>query len=668
MAQLRSDPSGSTVALGGFAVDDAPAVGANTPVSGNGAGHRSPTPWPLAASHLLLPLAAVAIGTLAGVGQAWLGFVAPVVVAALGLVVARTVTRRTAAAVGVAGWFGVASLVATVVMLIASSRQWSLLAGLATVAAIGVGDAALWVGLAGRSRAAHVAALRDAWRGAFAPPRAVAAWIVGAGVGLPLLSLYAPMITDADSAWIVVSTDRVRDQGLHLLQQNQDVFLPHLVVGPLLRLGGYPAANAFAAISVIALLALASTLGQWLTRRAVGAFGAALMLLAMPEIVQRTDRLPMYAVMLICGYGGGWLIHRAMSDPPAPRWWAALGGVGLVAAYEAHSVGQLFLLIPFLLLILHPIRRVWKAFGITLLTMLACSVPRVVVNYSIGGFERFRSNYTDWLIQKGYLRAVNQDFWGQRVNGSPFDYLANVPSMSAKAFGALTMAIVVVLAVVAARSARVRTSVFCVASVVIYLLALTIASPGTYARYLTPLSLGMALVAAVGLARLVEGRRAQRTFGMVVLVGLAVIALVSVTTDARGHQQLVHRVQPERRALTALIADGDGVLGVRNHDLMWADADLHTEFSRTMTEQDFMTYLTWPSDEQVLRLMDRLGVEYVVLSPKSYIEFDYHETWLRKFFGKQDHHDRVRTSSSFCRVATTGGYELYRVGACPGSS
>ena len=103
--------------------------------------------------------------------------------------------------------------------------------------------------------------MRDAWRGAFAPPRAVAAWIVGAGVGLPLLALYAPMITDADSAWIVVSTDRVRDQGLHLLQQNQDVFLPHLVVGPLLRLGGYPAANAFAAISVIALLALASTLG-----------------------------------------------------------------------------------------------------------------------------------------------------------------------------------------------------------------------------------------------------------------------------------------------------------------------------------------------------------------------------------------------------------------------
>ena len=87
-----------------------------------------------------------------------------------------------------------------------------------------------------------------------------------------------------------------------------------------------------------------------------------------------------------------------------------------------------------------------------------------------------------------------------------------------------------------------------------------------------------------------------------------------------------------------------------------------------MTEQDFMTYLTWPSDEQVLRLMDRLGVEYIVLSPKSYIEFDYHQTWLRKFFDEQDHHDRVRTSSSFCRVATIGGYELYRVGACPGSS
>ena len=88
---------------------------------------------------------------------------------------------------------------------------------------------------------------------------------------------------------------------------------------------------------------------------------------------------------------------------------------------------------------------------------------------------------------------------------------------------------------------------------------------------------------------------------------------------------------------------------------MWADPELHTEFSRTMTERDFMTYLTWPSDEQVLRLMDRLGAEYIVLSPKSYIEFDYHQTWLRKFFDEDDHHDRVRTSSLFWRVATIGG-------------
>ena len=64
--------------------------------------------------------------------------------------------------------------------------------------------------------------------------------------------------------------------------------------------------------------------------------------------------------------------------------------------------------------------------------------------------------------------------------------------------------------------------------------------------------------------------------------------------------------------------------------------------------------------------MDRLDVEYIVLSPKSYVEFDYHQTWLRKFFDEEDHHDRVRTSPSFCRVATIGGYELYRVGPCPG--
>ena len=112
MAQLRSDPPvahGSSVALGWrSAVEDAPARGTTTPSSGNGAGPRSSRPWPLAASHLLLPLAAVALGVIAAVGHARLGLVAPIVVAALGLVVAlarhppRTL-RRSAWPAG-SGW------------------------------------------------------------------------------------------------------------------------------------------------------------------------------------------------------------------------------------------------------------------------------------------------------------------------------------------------------------------------------------------------------------------------------------------------------------------------------------------------------------------------------------------------------------------------------------
>ena len=386
----------------------------------------------------------------------------------------------------------------------------------------------------------------------------------------------------------------------------------------------------------------------------------------MPEIAARADRLPMYATMLICGYGGGWLIHRTMTDSPAPWWWAAIGGLGLVLAYEAHSVGQLFLLVPFLLLILNPFRRAWRALAVALATMVVASIPRVVVNYSIGGLDRFRSNYTDWLIQKGYLRAVNQDFWGQKVNGSPLDYFTNVPGMASKAFGWATVVVVVLLAIAAARRAQVRTTVFCVASVVIYLAALTIASPGTYARYLTPLSLGTALVAAVGTVALAGGGRWLRRLSVVAVAVLLALALYNVTVDARGHQALVRRTLPLRRELTSYLPPGAGVLGVRSHDLVWADPDLRVEFSRTMTEQEFVTFLTWPSDQQVLRLMDRLDAQYVVLNPYPDVEYRYHETWLSKFLHQHDHHGRIRSSKNFCNVANVGGYQLYRVGACAG--
>ena len=212
-----------------------------------------PVVWPPWVTHLMVPLCAVVLGALGAFLQDRAHVLGPVLLGVVALAALAVLRPRPAASAGVAGWFGTTALVSAGVIVVAGTRQWSFLAGLAVVAVVGLAYVVTWIVWQRAAGRPLDAVVRTLWNATFDPPRWIASWIIGAGIGLPLLALYAPMISDADSAWIVVSTNRVREQGMHLLQVNQDVFLPHLVIGPLVRWGGYPAANGFAVVSVIAL-------------------------------------------------------------------------------------------------------------------------------------------------------------------------------------------------------------------------------------------------------------------------------------------------------------------------------------------------------------------------------------------------------------------------------
>ena len=92
--------------------------------------------------------------------------------------------------------------------------------------------------------------------------------------------------------------------------------------------------------------------------------------------------------------------------------------------------------------------------------------------------------------------------------------------------------------------------------------------------------------------------------------------------------------------------------------------DVHALFARNMSEKDFVTYLTWPSDEQVYALMDRLGVEYVLLGPER-SEKTYYDIWVKPAYGREVRHpEHIRASPRLCPVTTYEAYTLYRYGPC----
>jgi hypothetical protein len=505
----------------------------------------------------------------------------------------------------------------------------------------------------------------DATKAFTLPTTGVAAAAIGAGVALPLVGSYAPVIGDPDSAWFVTSTQHVQRNGFDLLKETQDVFIPHLTIGPLLAFRGYQAAIPFMILTVIGLSALVGYLGYRLTNRGAGALAAASTLLLIPAIPERADRLPMYAAAFFFGYGAGWLLHRAMAQPDK-RWLPVAAGVGLVLSYESHGVGQIFVLVPFLLLMLHPWRQARRPFLITLGTMAVFSIPRLLVNLSVDGLSDLRTNYADFMVQD-YLTIVNRDFWEHNNDTSPLGYVTNLPSMTEDALGSRTMLLLLVLPIVlAALRSGWSARIFVGVSAVVFLAALAINSPATFGRYLAPLAVGLALVVAVGVVAMLKGGGEARLIGRIVLSVLTAAALFqlvdSVSEKVEQRNQLIVGPAPE---FAATIDDDRTVIGVRPHQILWTDPSVPTAYARTMTEEDWVTYLTWPDDDSVVEMMDRYDAGWVYVMPDSRLEVDYHTTWLEPTYGlSAEHVERINESDQFCLVKEVHGHLLYRRGEC----
>lgn len=596
------------------------------------------------------------------------GEVALVAAVVAGAVLARFTSRRaTAPWIGVTAWITACTVATVAILELGSTGRNRIALSLAMVAIGGLLVTAVWLRRALTQGATLATVWQQTTRILLAPTNSLAPSLVGAGMALPLVGSYGPHVTDPDSAWIVASTQESRDHGIGLIQETQDVLLPHLTIGPLLATGGYRVAVPFMIATMLGLVAVTAYLGQRISGHGAGAFVTAAGLLAMPSVVARVDRLPMYAATFAFAYGSAWLLHRAMSDPSRHRWFPVAAGVGFVLSYEAHNVGQIFLLVPFLLLILHPWRRAWRPWVLALAAIAVASIPRIVVNLSVDGLSHFRNNYNTWAIQRGYLRQINQNFYGQNVEKSPVKYLSNIPGMVEAAVGGrgifLLLAVPIILAVI--RAGR-RAIVFATVSAGVFFLALVIAAPATYDRYVTPLAVGFAVLAGVGVVTALKESGTSNTLGKIMVATLMIAAFyqmsATVTAKAQEHAQVTHGPLP---TLAKLVDDDRRVLGIRSHELARVDPEISTLFGRKMAEEDFVTFVTWPSDDEVAALMERLDVGWVYVLPDPALEVLYNQTWLEAVYGKTvDHPLKLAASDDFCLVAEINGYRLYRYGAC----
>jgi hypothetical protein len=506
------------------------------------------------------------------------------------------------------------------------------------------------------------------------PPGDWAAFALGALLATPLLGLYAPILfNDADSARLVASVRYVQGGTFGYFPETQEPLLPHVLLGPSIALRGLAGAKLFAIASVQTLCGVTALLTRRITGSMWGAGAAALGLLSLSAVLERATHLPMYSTMLALGYFGSWLAYRAMTTPQAHWRYVLPAGLCLALAPEAHGVGQLFLAVPFLLVVFAPTAGTGMAqMGRTYATILVVSLPRIVINLSEGPLATFAGSRTDYWVTNGYVSEIQRRFWGPKlyigIDEGAGEYVTRLPERYLDSLGAQGWLVVVLAGIAWLLCTRGRARWFVIAVVAFMALALTIKRVPPFSRYYSPLWPGMAILVGVLVGSLARRRtlltRLGAAFCSVVLVAAAA---VTYRDSARGFDRVRHAVDTSAYpSLAAAIDDGKGVIGARAHQaLMSVSTNIQTWGDQFLTEDEYVTYLTWPSDNVVIEMLERHNIGWVLIHPYLPLELLYNDTWLVPYHGKSARHvDAIAMSPRFCKYLEVGGFVLYKLGSC----
>ncbi len=495
-----------------------------------------------------------------------------------------------------------------------------------------------------------------------------ALFVLGVGVWFSVeISIYEPG-EFTNGRIMVYMSHFMRDPSLWF--EGQAPFLQYFTYISLVKLFGW--GGHLVVVTILFSAALAVLVGYIAYRVSGGKLWAfltsVLLLISLPVFLDQAGRLPFYAPLLFFGYGG--LFATVTYARYGGRAALVLGALGLAGALYSYAFGLFFLVIPLLYMLPDHGRAALVRLGRVYAVVAALAAPWFVWHLAAQGLGGLHRQRLSWMVDQGYTRIKNIEVVGVASQGRLEFLTERLPEMLENAAGPLIFILVPLTVIGIMRLPTWSWRTAAVLALVLPIGAMAYRTPPAFGRYIYFLMPALVILSVYGLdafLRLLSSYRRtahlSSAAAIIILGLLGAVYLYNVQDEvAVAHRRYSEPAQSELTLIAEMVDDGKAVAGARlgvfghyEHESPLLGPDF-------VSEEDFVTYLTWPSEEAVAQMFARNNVGWVLVRRNAeYAERDYY-SWLRVVVGQlPQHYLKIKRSGLVEKVYGGTQYLLYRV-------
>jgi hypothetical protein len=386
---------------------------------------------------------------------------------------------------------------------------------------------------------------------------------------------------------------------------------------------------------------------------------------SMDVVIIQSLAAPLYPLAIFFAYAGLLFIWNSLFRKKSPSY-SLIGGAFLVFSLYSHTIGLFFFPLPFILW-LFSYDRSWKLlFGIYFMIILIAS-PWIINHFDpsiqIDSFERDR-----WMVKKDYINIINEDFWGYRTttdNQSLLESTKSLFRMIKEALG-LNWIMISILTIIGIFKSRNRELIVTAISSFTWLfVTISIIGPGAFGRYIYPViplfSIGSAISFGI-IYEYIKSIQIKYILNFFLVITLLIAMFLSLLNNNFLFQNNSERIY-ELNEIARIIDDRKGIIGARPTILF---STLHENLIYShdyVSEEDYILFLQWPSDNEVKRIFKKHDIGWILLNkPIERFERDFHGTWLKKVYNAEPkHYIETQKSDLTFKMFEGENFILYKV-------